>query len=69
MATHSSTLAWEMPWTEEPGGQQSMESQKSDMTECMLALCNDTYVFITISDLLFQLILCFFLFSFPFFVV
>ena len=28
MATHSSILAWEIPWTEEPGGQQSMGSQK-----------------------------------------
>ena len=28
MATHSSSLAWETPWTEEPGGLQSMESQK-----------------------------------------
>ena len=27
MATHSSTLAWEIPWTEEPGGLQSMGSQ------------------------------------------
>ena len=27
MATHSSTLAWKIPWTEEPGGQQSMGSQ------------------------------------------
>ena len=26
MATHSSTLAWEIPWTEEPGGLQSMRS-------------------------------------------
>ena len=29
MATHSSILAWRIPWTEEPGGLQSMESQKS----------------------------------------
>ena len=29
MATHSSILAWKTPWTEEPGGLQSMESQKS----------------------------------------
>ena len=29
MATHSSILAWEIPWTEEPGGPQSMGSQKS----------------------------------------
>ena len=28
MATHSSTLAWEMPRTEEPGGLQSMGLQK-----------------------------------------
>ena len=27
MVTHSSTLAWEVPWTEEPGGLQSMGSQ------------------------------------------
>ena len=29
MATHFSTLAWEIPWTEDPGGVQSMGSQKS----------------------------------------
>ena len=29
MATHSGILAWEIPWTEEPGGLQSMGSQKS----------------------------------------
>ena len=29
MATHSSILAWEIPWTEEPGRLQSMGSQKS----------------------------------------
>ena len=29
MATHSSTLAWKIPWTEEPGGLQSMGSLKS----------------------------------------
>ena len=28
MATHSSTFAWEMLWTEEPGGLQSMWSQR-----------------------------------------
>ena len=27
MATHSSILAWKIPWTEEPGSLQSMESQ------------------------------------------
>ena len=29
MATHSCILAWEIPWTEEPGGLQSMGLQKS----------------------------------------
>ena len=29
MATHSIILAWEIPWTEEPCGLQSMRSQKS----------------------------------------
>ena len=34
MGTHSSTLAWRIPWTEEPGGLRSTESQKElDMTE------------------------------------
>ena len=28
MATHSSTLAWRIPWMEEPGGLQSMGSQR-----------------------------------------
>ena len=37
MATHSSILAWRIPWTEEPGGLQSMRSQRvgpdwSDLT-------------------------------------
>ena len=29
MATHSSILAWRLPWTEEPGGLQSMGSQRA----------------------------------------
>ena len=33
MAAHSSILAWKIPWTEKPGGLQSMGSQESDMTE------------------------------------
>ena len=28
MAAHSSILAWEIPWTEQPGGLQSMGSQR-----------------------------------------
>ena len=33
MATHSSILAWRIPWTEEPGGLQFMRSQRADTTE------------------------------------
>ena len=32
MATHFSILAWEVPWTEEPGMLQSMGLQELDMT-------------------------------------
>ena len=32
MATHSSTLAWKIPWTEEPGELQSWGFEESDMT-------------------------------------
>ena len=35
MATHSSILAWRIPWTEEPGGLQSMGSQRVRLTECL----------------------------------
>ena len=33
MATHSSTVAWEIPWTEEPGGLQCTGRRESDTTE------------------------------------
>ena len=33
MATHSSILAWEIPWTEEPGGLQSTGWQKNQMQQ------------------------------------
>ena len=33
VATHSSVLVWRIPWTEEPGGLQSMGLQESDTTE------------------------------------
>ena len=32
-ATHSSNLAWRIPWTEEPGGLQSMGPKELDTTE------------------------------------
>ena len=38
MAPHSSTLAWKIPWTEEPGRLQSMGLQESDMTERLHSL-------------------------------
>ena len=36
MATGSSILAWEIPWTVESGGLQSMGLQESDMGFCLL---------------------------------
>ena len=33
MATHSSILAWRIPWTEGPGGLQSTGRKESDTTE------------------------------------
>ena len=40
MATHSSILAWKIPWMEKPGGLQSMGSQRvgheSDLTLTLL---------------------------------
>ena len=42
MASHSSIIAWRIPWTEEPGGLHSVHSEdteESDTTEhCLLAL-------------------------------
>ena len=38
MATHSSMLAWETPGTEEPGGLQSMGSERVGHNEC-LSIC------------------------------
>ena len=39
MATHSSILAWKIPWTEEPGG---LRSKESDMTDRLSILSNIT---------------------------
>ena len=38
MATHSSILAWRIPWTGEPGGLLSVGSQESDTTERLTQL-------------------------------
>jgi len=40
MATHSSVLAWEIPWTEEPNGLQSMGSQASDRMRSEVKVAN-----------------------------
>ena len=39
MATHSSILAWRIPWTEEPGRLQSSGCKESNMTEVMEQAC------------------------------
>ena len=33
LATHTSVLAWRIPWTDEPGRLESMKPQELDMTE------------------------------------
>ena len=45
MAIHSSILAWEIPWTEEPGGLQSTGSQRDTAvrTQSLLFYLNDTF--------------------------
>ena len=47
MATHPSILAWRIPWTEEPGGLQSIESQKvrHDLVTFFFTLETKGYVF------------------------
>ena len=39
MATHSSILAWRIPWTEEPGGLQSVGHRELDTTEATFHAC------------------------------
>ena len=41
MATHSSILAWRIPWGEEPAGLQSMRSQSG--TDCMTNTLSETH--------------------------
>ena len=47
MATHSSILAWRIPWREEPGRLQSMGRKESDSTE-QLSLHSDFWIKIKI---------------------
>ena len=46
MATHSSILSWETPWTEEPGGLQSTGLKESDTTSLSLSLSEVRHSFI-----------------------
>ena len=44
MATHSSILAWRIPWTEEPGRLQPMGHKELDMTDCLTThACTHTH--------------------------
>ena len=45
MAMHSCILAWKIPWTEEPGGLQSMELQNSwaRLSLCVMHTCTHTH--------------------------
>ena len=47
MATHSSILAWEIPWTEEPGGLESMGSQRvgQDWSVWICTHAHDAFIF------------------------
>ena len=49
MATHPSILAWEIPWTEEPGGPHSpWDHKESDMTELLtLSITLSPYIFLS----------------------
>ena len=40
MATHSRILAWEIPWTVEPGGPQSLVSQRVGHTHTFMIYCH-----------------------------
>ena len=45
MATHSSVLAWKIPWTEEPGELQSIGSQRVDTAELLSTALGRVTVF------------------------
>ena len=53
MAPHSSTLAWNIPWTEEPGGLQSMGLQRVGHTE---QLSLSVFSFLSIPPFIYLLI-------------
>ena len=49
IATHSSILAWKIPWTEEPGGLQSMGCNELDLTE-QLSTCEERQVCVQVTS-------------------
>ena len=50
MAAHSSTLAWRIPWTEEPGGLQSTGSQVHGVANSRTRLSDFTFTFTLSTD-------------------
>ena len=57
MTTHSSILAWRIPWTEEPGGLQKMGSQEWNTTYCVNDHTN-THARVLIHFYLYQYAIC-----------
>ena len=53
MATHSSTLAWKIPWTGEPGRLQFMGQKESDMTERLICIIDIIVLFFNIFKIFF----------------
>ena len=58
MAPHSSTLAWRIPWTEGPGGLQSMGLQSQTELKCMHAYKRDFDKILIISQQNAQILHC-----------
>ena len=52
MATQSSILAWRIPWTEEPGGLQFIESQELDITKPPSQVCNSEGFIISYTNII-----------------
>ena len=61
MATHSSILAWRIPWTEEPGGVQSIGSHRvghDRPTECLSTLIREGWLLLRIAAIITSLCAC-----------
>ena len=56
MANHSSILAWKIPWTEEPGGLQSIGGKESDATEHTSVSLSNYWLFIVWFLLLYSIL-------------